>query len=110
MGSPEGEMDRQPAEVPHRVRLTSPFWLGKTEVTNAQFRRFRPAHDSGSHMGESLNGDAQPAARITFYDAADTYGNGRSEQLIAKAFRGRRDKIVIATKIGYDFYHHAGER
>src|SRR5882757_8013435 len=35
---------------------------------------------------------------ITLYDAADTYGNGRSEDLIAKAFDGRRDEIVIATK------------
>ena len=47
---------------------------------------------------------------ITLYDAADTYGNGRSEKLIAQAFGSKRDKIVIATKVGYDFYHHAGER
>ena len=47
---------------------------------------------------------------ITLFDAADTYGNGRSERLIARAFPSKRDQIVIATKIGYDFYHHAGER
>jgi aryl-alcohol dehydrogenase-like predicted oxidoreductase len=47
---------------------------------------------------------------ITLFDAADTYGNGRSERLIAKAFKARRSEIVIATKVGYDFYHHAGER
>lgn len=47
---------------------------------------------------------------ITLYDAADTYGNGRSEKLIAQAFKSKRDKIVIATKVGYDFYHHDGER
>ena len=47
---------------------------------------------------------------ITLFDAADTYGNGRSERLIAKAFPSRRDQIVVATKFGYDFYHHAGER
>jgi aryl-alcohol dehydrogenase-like predicted oxidoreductase len=47
---------------------------------------------------------------ITLFDAADTYGNGRSEKLIAKAFPDCRDKIVIATKVGYDFYGHAGER
>jgi aryl-alcohol dehydrogenase-like predicted oxidoreductase len=47
---------------------------------------------------------------ITLFDAADTYGNGRSEELIAKAFRGKRDKIVIATKVGYDFVHHGEER
>jgi aryl-alcohol dehydrogenase-like predicted oxidoreductase len=47
---------------------------------------------------------------VTLFDAADTYGNGRSERLIAKAFASKRDAIVIATKVGYDFYHHAGER
>jgi len=47
---------------------------------------------------------------ITLFDAADTYGNGVSEEYIAKAFPTRRDEIVIATKIGYDFVHHGEER
>ena len=47
---------------------------------------------------------------ITLFDAADTYGNGLSEELIAKAFPTRRDEIVIATKIGYDFVNHGEER
>ncbi len=47
---------------------------------------------------------------ITLFDAADTYGNGRSEELIAKAFADRRDDIVIATKVGYDFVNHGEER
>lgn len=41
---------------------------------------------------------------ITLYDAADTYGNGRSEEQLAKAFASRRDEVVYATKFGYDFY------
>ena len=41
---------------------------------------------------------------ITFFDAADTYGDGRSERQLAEAFRGRRHEIVIGTKIGYDIY------
>jgi len=47
---------------------------------------------------------------ITLFDAADTYGNGLSEELIAKAFPGHRDEIVVATKVGYDFVHHGDER
>ncbi len=46
---------------------------------------------------------------ITLFDAADTYGNGLSEELIAKAFPTRRDDIVIATKIGYDVANHGGD-
>jgi aryl-alcohol dehydrogenase-like predicted oxidoreductase len=40
---------------------------------------------------------------VTLFDAADTYGNGLSEELIAKAFPNQRNEIVIATKVGYDF-------
>jgi aryl-alcohol dehydrogenase-like predicted oxidoreductase len=47
---------------------------------------------------------------ITLYDAADTYGNGYSEELIARAFPQQRDQIVIATKVGYNFYDHGSER
>src|SRR5438270_13139127 len=47
---------------------------------------------------------------ITLFDAADTYGNGLSEELIAKAFPKQRDEIVIATKVGYDFVTHGEAR
>jgi aryl-alcohol dehydrogenase-like predicted oxidoreductase len=47
---------------------------------------------------------------ITTFDAADTYGNGRSEEQLARAFAGRRERVVYATKFGYDWYGHAGER
>jgi len=47
---------------------------------------------------------------VTLFDAADTYGNGLSEELIAKAFPKQRDEIVIATKVGYDFVTHGETR
>src|SRR2546430_11209268 len=47
---------------------------------------------------------------MTLFDAADTYGNGLSEELIAKAFPNQRDEIVVATKVGYDFVHHGEAR
>ncbi|MDB4875090.1 MAG: hypothetical protein JWM41_1536 [Gemmatimonadetes bacterium] len=47
---------------------------------------------------------------VTFFDAADAYGNGRSERQIAEAFRGRRKDIVIGTKVGYDIYDDAAQR
>lgn len=39
MGSPESEPGHEPGEVLHRVRLTHPFYLGTTEVTQAQWTR-----------------------------------------------------------------------
>jgi aryl-alcohol dehydrogenase-like predicted oxidoreductase len=47
---------------------------------------------------------------VTFFDAADAYGNGRAEQQIAEAFRGRRSEIVIGTKIGYDIYDEDAQK
>jgi aryl-alcohol dehydrogenase-like predicted oxidoreductase len=47
---------------------------------------------------------------VTLFDAADTYGNGLSEELIAKAFPKQRGEITIATKIGYDFVTHGESR
>jgi aryl-alcohol dehydrogenase-like predicted oxidoreductase len=47
---------------------------------------------------------------ITLFDAADTYGNGLSEELLAKAFPTQRDEVVVATKVGYDFVTHGESR
>jgi aryl-alcohol dehydrogenase-like predicted oxidoreductase len=38
---------------------------------------------------------------ITLFDTADMYGNGRNEELLSMALRGRREGVVIATKFGY---------
>jgi len=41
---------------------------------------------------------------ITFFDNADSYGDGKGEEMLARALGDKRDKIVIATKFGYDIY------
>ena len=45
--------------------------------------------------------DAALDAGITFFDTADVYGAGHSEELLGKAMQGRRDKFIVATKIGW---------
>lgn len=49
------------------------------------------------------------ALGVNFYDASDSYGNGRSEEQLAKAF-GNDPDVIVATKVGYDFYTHADAR
>jgi len=45
---------------------------------------------------------------ITFFDTSSAYGNGHSEVLIGRVFSGaRRDKVVIATKAGYESWDRA---
>ena len=38
---------------------------------------------------------------INFFDTADTYTFGNSESLIGKAFKRKRDKVIISTKVGF---------
>jgi aryl-alcohol dehydrogenase-like predicted oxidoreductase len=53
--------------------------------------------------------DAALDAGINFFDTADVYGGGHSEELLGRAMKGRRDQFVIATKIGWlDFDGEAG--
>jgi aryl-alcohol dehydrogenase-like predicted oxidoreductase len=40
---------------------------------------------------------------ITFFDTADLYGAGHSEEVLGRALAGRRDTVVIATKWGHTF-------
>lgn len=42
-------------------------------------------------------------AGVNFFDTADNYSLGNSERLIGRVLRGRRDRIVIATKGGARF-------
>lgn len=37
---------------------------------------------------------------ITFYDTAPSYGQGSSEKIIGEAFKRRRNKVIITTKVG----------
>jgi aryl-alcohol dehydrogenase-like predicted oxidoreductase len=47
---------------------------------------------------------------VNFFDTADVYGGGHSEELLGKAMQGRRDKFILATKIGWiDFDGEKGQ-
>jgi aryl-alcohol dehydrogenase-like predicted oxidoreductase len=42
-------------------------------------------------------------AGINFVDTADVYSAGESEEIVGKALAGRRDDVVLATKVGLPF-------
>lgn len=92
---------------------------------------FRPVGKSGLHVsivglgcnnfGRRLNAEATAQvvhaaidAGITFFDTADVYGSGQSEEYLGKAIKGRRDDLVIATKfrspMGDTPYDQGGSR
>jgi aryl-alcohol dehydrogenase-like predicted oxidoreductase len=45
-------------------------------------------------------------AGINFFDTADIYGGGKSEEFLGAALGSRRGKIVLATKFGMKFDEH----
>ncbi|MBB6729489.1 aldo/keto reductase [Cohnella zeiphila] len=56
---------------------------------------------SGRDEDESLRTiDRALELGVTFLDTADMYGVGRNEELVGKALKGRRDRVVLATKFG----------
>lgn len=40
---------------------------------------------------------------VTFFDTAEAYGPFKNEELLGRAFKGRREKVIIATKFGFRF-------
>ena len=78
MGDAAGAADEQP---PAPVAIDRPFWMGRFEVTNEQFRRFDPAHDarfehrsswifSENYLGWPVNRPRQPVVRVSWQQAA----------------------------------------
>ncbi|MDJ0873525.1 MAG: PEGA domain-containing protein [Gammaproteobacteria bacterium] len=95
MGASRREQGRRGNETLRRVALTRPFYVGTQEVSNAQFRRFRPAHSSGSWMGLDLNGNDQPAVNVTWEEAAG-YCNWLSERASIPAVYEQKGKTLTA--------------
>jgi aryl-alcohol dehydrogenase-like predicted oxidoreductase len=47
---------------------------------------------------------------VNFFDTADVYGGGHSEELLGRAMQRRRDRFILATKIGWlDFDGEKGQ-
>ena len=45
--------------------------------------------------------DAAIDAGVTFFDTAEMYGDGESEEFIGRALDGRRGEVILATKFGW---------
>ncbi len=69
MGTSRREPGRRSNERLRRVTITRPYYIAAKEVTNAEFRQFKPDHSSGSLAGFSLNGESQPVVNVSWDDA-----------------------------------------
>jgi len=63
----------------------------------------------GTDEAESIRAiHASLDAGVNFIDTAPVYGLGLSEEIVAKALKGRRDKAVVATKCGLVWHVQQG--
>lgn len=100
MGSERREQGRRPNETARRVTLSRPFYLGVREVSNGEFRRFRPSHASGAVFGRSLDLDSQPVTGVGWDDAV-AFCNWLSEQEgLAPAYERRDNRWVLRQPVG----------
>lgn len=88
--------------------------LGKTgvKVSEVGFGAWAIGGNAhGNSYGPTIDEASLAAVRkavdlgCNFFDTADVYGHGHSEELVGKALRGDRENMVIVTKVGGDFYH-----
>lgn len=68
IGSPPAEPFRKRGERQQTLCIAG-LWMAATEITNRQYRQFRPEHNSGRHRQWSLDGDDQPVTGISQLDA-----------------------------------------
>lgn len=54
----------------------------------------------GAALADELVGVALEAG-VNFFDTADAYADGQSEELLGAALKGRRNEAIIATKVGF---------
>lgn len=62
------DWDESPA---HKVKITKAFFIGKCEVTNAQYEKFDPDHKRLRGKNGAANGDNDPVTFVTWQQATD---------------------------------------
>jgi hypothetical protein len=99
MGSPRREPGRRSNETERQVELRRPFYIGRFQVTNREFREFRAQHQSGIFKDESLDLEKQPVVRVTWQDAA-AFCNWLSERdKLPPAYVRQGDRLELTDPV-----------
>jgi formylglycine-generating enzyme required for sulfatase activity len=94
MGSSRREQGRKSNETLRKVELIRPFYMGLKEVTNMEFKKFMPRHNSGSFKSKPLNNADQPVVRTTWEKAALFCNWLSAKEALPPAYIKKGDKLV----------------
>ncbi|HEY6534667.1 MAG TPA: aldo/keto reductase [Candidatus Nitrosocosmicus sp.] len=83
-----GNSDIKVSEIGFGTWTLGLDWWGKKLEEDESIKMLKHAYDLG----------------INFYETADMYGKGKSEKILAKAFKDMRNDVIYSTKWGYDMY------
>ena len=103
MGASRREPGRRANETLREVELQRPAYVSVTEVTNAQFRRFQPAHSSGTLGSHRLGADTQPVVQVTWEQAAEYCNWLSAQEGLPPVYASRGGKLVAAQPLGAGF-------
>jgi formylglycine-generating enzyme required for sulfatase activity len=103
MGASRREPGRRANETLREVELVRPTYLGVREVTNAQFRRFRPEHSSGRFGNYDLDADDLPVVQVTWEQAAEYCNWLSAQEGLAPVYAVRDGKLAPSAPVGTGF-------
>ena len=103
MGSPRREPGRRSNEAERQVELRRPFYIGRFQVTNREYREFKADHLSGIFKDETLDLERQPVVRVSWQEAAAfcNWLSQREKLPPAYARNGDRYELVEPATTGY---------
>jgi formylglycine-generating enzyme required for sulfatase activity len=99
MGSPANEDGRSSNEEQVEVTLSQPFWLAKTEVTQAQWEAVMGSNPS------SFKGPNLPVENVSWEDAQSFIGKLNEKQILPEGW-----KFALPTEAQWEYACRAGEK
>ena len=99
MGSSRREQGRRSNETLRNVKLSRPFYIGTKEVTNREFKEFKPSHNAGLIKSTSLSSDHQPVANVTWEEAAQFCNWLSKKDDLPEVYEVRGERVVAKSPL-----------
>jgi formylglycine-generating enzyme required for sulfatase activity len=100
MGSSRREQGRRTNETLRKITLQRPFYMGKREVTNKEFKKFLASHTSGAVKGQRLSQDDHPVVQVTWEQAALFCNWLSARESLPPVYVKKGGRLVAAGPIG----------